>query len=393
MPEAKKPQPDTQAELTADIGRASDFTMTSARFLWYPYLPLGKITILDGDPGRGKSMITCDLAARVITGSQMPGGIIFISTKHKEHKPRGVVMICAEDDWSDTILPRLVAAIKSLCPKIDADVGLHECLRRVAVILLPKDDDGKVIPLEFPRDVAVVKQAIAEVDAVFVAVDPIMAFLGSKTNTGADASVRRALSPFKDLAAETGAAFVLVRHLNKSTDLKAEYRGGGSHGGFAGLARSMWMVNNHPDEPNQLVFCHSKSNLSARGGSLTYSIDGREVCSEEGEVIATAGIAWGEDIDMDVDTLMRGHDSRKDAPAREACWDDMRMLLDEQDPRPSVEMAILLKGAGHTADTIKRTKSHYNVHSVRHKDDAGKTTGWDWTRQPPLALVGGGGEA
>src|ERR1035437_7378491 len=357
--------------------RATDFTMKAARHLWYPYLPLGKITIFDGDPGRGKSMITIDLAARVITGTAMPDAGIVVKRKRSAPPPGGVVMICAEDDWGDTILPRLLAAVNELKPAWD-ELKVKNGLDRAAVVGMKKDNHGNVVPLEFPRDVARVKEAISAVDAVLVVVDPIMAFFGEGTDTGSDASVRKALGPFKELAAETGAAFVLIRHLNKSVDLKAEYRGGGSHGGFVGLARSAWMVGKHPDDDGRFVFVHSKANITREGRSMTYVIVSRSVQDDDGDAIETSGVEWGEGIDMDADTMMRGHDSRTDAPARDSCWTDMLMLLEEQGLRPSDEMFRLLKKAGHTEATVRATKKHYGVQSVRRREN-GVTAGWDWT--------------
>lgn len=352
--------------------RASDFRMKVAKHLWHPYLPLGKITVFDGDPGLGKSQITIDLAARVISGTPMPQTGIR-RTRQKRVPSRGVVMICAEDDWADTVLPRLVAALRSL--------GIEDqeaALSLVAVVGMKRDDKGQVQPLEFPRDAGRVREAIEAVSGVFVVVDPIMAFFGENTNTGSDASVRKALGPFKELAAETSAAFVLIRHLNKSVDLKAEYRGGGSHGGFIGLARSSWLVGEHPDDRGVFVFVHSKANITVKGASIQYVIVGRSVEDGDGKEIETSGIEWQESIDMDANTLLRGHDSRKDAPARDECWVDMSMLLDEQDPRPADLTEGLLKKAGHTAATIKATKKHYGVKSIRRFEN-GKVTGWDWT--------------
>ncbi|KRB47583.1 AAA family ATPase [Terrabacter sp. Root181] len=367
--------------------RASDFTMRAARHLWYPYLPLGKITVFDGDPGKGKSQITVDLAARVIMGLPLPDMRVHVSVSRpasrKRVSPCGVVMVCAEDDWGDTILPRLVGALQEYgCKDIPA------ALDRVAVVGMQRSDDGQVRALEFPKDTTKVRQAVKAVDAVLVVVDPIMAFFGEDTNTSSDASVRKALGPFKELAAKTGAAFVLIRHLNKSVDLKAEYRGGGSHGGFIGLARSAWMVGEHPEEPGTYVFVHSKANITVRGRSVRYVIVPREVTDAGGKSIDTSGIEWGEPVDMDADTLLRGHDSRRDAPERDECWENMKALLAERDPRPAREVQRLLQEAGHTLDTIKRTKRHYGVRSVQRREGAA-ICGWEWTVAPPDAVQGG----
>jgi len=360
--------------------RASDYTMKAARHLWYPYLPLGKITVFDGDPGRGKSQITIDLAARVITGEPMPDAGVIVRRPMRT-TPRGVVMICAEDDWADTVLPRLTAALDDLRPGWTAP-EIEEALRRVAVVGMGRDDDGDLLPLEFPRDADRVRDGINAVGAVLVVVDPIMAFFGEKTNTGNDASVRKALGPFKELAGETTAAFVLIRHLNKSVDLKAEYRGGGSHGGFIGLARSAWMVGYHPDEEGVFVFVHAKANITHRGRSIEYVIVPRTVTDPSGEDIPTSGIEWLGGVDMDADTLMRGHDARTDAPARDECWEHMQALLKEQDPRSVAEVTKLLKEAGDTPTTINRTKRHYGVRSVQQRSADGSIGGWMWTLGP-----------
>jgi len=366
--------------------------MKAVRWVWYPYLPGGKITIFDGDPGRGKSMITIDLAVRTVTGTAMPDGGVVVKLHAPSTPPRGVVMICAEDDWSDTILPRMTAAVESLKPSWTA-AQVREALDRVAVVGMKRDEDNAVIPLEFPRDANRVHEAIAAVGASLVVVDPIMAFFGKTTQTGIDASIRAALGPFKELAGETGAGFVLIRHLNKSVDLKAEYRGGGSHGGFIGLARSAWMVGRHPEEDGQFVFVHSKANITVTGRSLMYVIESRSVTGADGESLDAAGIAWRGGIDMDVDTLLREHDSRNDAPVRDECWAVMCALFDEQDPRAVGEMEKMLKAAGFSADVIKRTKKHYGVRSVRRYGDNKKIDGWDWTREPGEGgLRTGGGD-
>ena len=210
-------------------------------------------------------------------------------------------------------------------------------------------------------------------------VDPIMAFLGEKKQTNSDPSVRRALSPFKTLAEETGAVVIMVRHLNKQVDLRAEYRGGGSHGGFIGLSRFAFIVGNDPDDEGRFSFVHSKSNLGPKGPAISYQISPfGEVDDADGQPIETAGVVWGAISTMDADTLLRAPDSRKTAPAREACWRDMKALLDEADPRPADEAEKLLKKAGHTADTIQRTKQHHNVYSRQRRENH-KIVGWDWS--------------
>ena len=150
------PEPLRPPGADAGIALASDIPIRRVRWLWEPYLPLGKVGRLDGDPGRGKSMITAHLVACCVTGAPWPGAI-----RRRGQRLRlayGAVMICAEDDWGDTIRPRLQAAIRRMVS--DADV--HAALSRIAVIKLGRDEaTGEVIPLEFPRDIDRVRKRSA----------------------------------------------------------------------------------------------------------------------------------------------------------------------------------------------------------------------------------------
>lgn len=360
---------------------ASDYRVRAVEWLWFPYLPKGKVVIFDGDPGRGKSMVLLNIVAHIVLGVPLPGAVRVT----KPPGPRGCVVIAAEDDWQDTVVPRLLVAMRSIKPGL-SKAEERRALSRIATVDVDRDEDDKIVPFVLPRDSGRILDAIDSVHAVFVAVDPIMAFLGDDTNTGVDSSVRTALAPVKELAMDTGVAIVLLRHLNKDTKAKAEYRGGGSHGGFVGLARGQWMADFHPDKdqhPGEVVLVHAKSNLSERGRSLTYTLEGCAFTDDDGKVGETSLIRWGDMIDMDATTLMRGPDSRKSAPARRECMDAIQALLDERDPFPAKEIQTLLKADGHKDDTIKNAKRDLGVRSVKdYNPDDGKVIGWVWTRKP-----------
>jgi len=359
---------------------ASGFKVKAVEWLWFPYLPKGKVVIFDGDPGRGKSMVLLSIVAHIALGIPLPG-----SLRVTKPKPQGCVVIAAEDDWEDTVVPRLIAAIHTLKPKI-SKAEVNRALDRIATLDVERDDEGNIVPFVLPRDSSRILDAIDSVGAAFVAVDPIMAFLGEDTNSGVDQSVRTALSPLKELAMDNGVSFVLLRHLNKDTKTKAEYRGGGSHGGFVGLARGQWMAEFHPDKdehPGEVVLVHAKSNLSERGRSLTYTIEGYAFRDDDGNTGETSLIRWGDVIDMDAATLMRGPDSRKSAPARRECMAAIESLMEERDPYPASEIQKLLKADGHKDDTIKNAKRDLGVRSVKDYDaDTGKVLGWAWTLKP-----------
>jgi len=216
-------------------------------WLWRGRIPLGKITLIDGDPGTGKSALATDLAARVSVGRKFPDGT--------PCRAGGVVIASAEDGLADTIRPRLDAA--------GADLS-----RVLALATVPDGDTERLISV--PEDIGVIRRGIEQVQARLVVIDPLMAFLSGDVNSHRDQDVRRALAPLAKLAEETGAALVVVRHLNKSSDGNALYRGGGSIG-IVGQARSALLVARHPEDDRRRVLASLKSNLAEPAPSLAFT--------------------------------------------------------------------------------------------------------------------------
>jgi hypothetical protein len=319
------------------------------RWLWPGRLPMGKVAILDGDPDRGKSVISLDLAARTSTGTPMPG-------ETDRRPPAGVVLVCAEDDLEDTIKPRLLAH--------GADMS------RIASVPLQRDEHGNVKPLSIPEDLHRLEVAIRKMGAVLVVIDPITAYLSETINSHNDASVRRATTPLADLAQRTGAAILLIRHLNKSGDLKAEYRGGGSIA-FSGAARSVMVVDEHPDKPGLLVLARVKMNLARGVPSLGYRL-------EEEPLYECPVVVWQGIEAIDARTLLAGHDARKDAPAREEACRLLEQLLADG-PVDAKDAARLMDEASISNRTLKRAKQQLGVVTARKRDEHGKTIGWEWS--------------
>jgi hypothetical protein len=243
-------------------------------WLWPGRIPFGKLTLVDGDPGVGKSTMIVDLAARVTTGSPMPG-------ETTRRPPAAVVMLSAEDDIADTIRPRLEAA--------GADLERVFILDHVV-------DGADVRPPELPRDLPLIEAKVDELGALLVSVDPLMAYFGGEIRTGIDHHVRRALHPAKGVAERTRAAFVVARHLNKGSDSGALYRGGGSIG-ISGAARSVLTVGANPNNPGQYVLAPTKVNLAAKPPSLGY----RLVNDELREV---PRILWQGAVEVTADALV-----------------------------------------------------------------------------------------
>jgi len=237
------------------IVRLADVPPEKVAWLWRGYIPLAKVTLLDGDPALGKSNLTLDLAARVSRGLCMPDG-----SRSDLTGPAGVVLLNAEDGLGDIIRPRLEAA--------GADLTRVDALESVF------DAQGEEQPIELPGDIDALQLAIARVNAALVVIDPLMAYLSPNTNTYRDQDIRRALVPVKRLAEETDAAIVVVRHLNKATGQSALYRGGGSIG-IIGAARTGLLVGADPDDATgtRRILATTKNNLSLKAAALAYHIE------------------------------------------------------------------------------------------------------------------------
>lgn len=242
-------------------------------WVWKGYIPAGAVSMAEGDPGDGKSITTTDLAARWSSGAPMPDG-------SRHDGPYGVVMVSAEDDPETTIVPRLRAA--------GAD------LNRVLLVTHGIGDPSK--PFTISTDMTALTKLVIKNNIKVITLDPLMAFVGDETDSHNDHKVRRALHPLYRLAQDTGAAVVVVRHLNKGTGGKAVYRGGGSIA-FIGAARAAYAIGRDPEDAERRVFACVKMNIAERPPSLAFSIDN----SEHGPVLK-----WHGAIDADAQDVMDG---------------------------------------------------------------------------------------
>lgn len=343
----------------------TSFESRPIRWLWEGRIPLGKLTIVDGDPGLGKSVITnADIAARVSRGDRMPDGTPGL------RGARAVVLVVAEDDLGDTVRPRLEAAGAEL------DHVFTEAVQR--------NSKGHVIPLVIPDDLTRLRETVEEVSAALLIIDPITAYLGEQVNTHNDASVRRALGPLKELAEATGAAVVMVRHLNKSGDGKALYRGGGSIA-FSGSARSGLMVEAIPDDPDGWCgLAQVKGNLSRKAKTLRYRIVSAQVQDPDFPYDIPV-VEWGGESELTADQLFERKDARKRAPEREQAKAFLVELL-KDGPCLVAEVEAQAQAAGHSWSTVKRAATEMGLakEPVRSKGGKKSIKAWQWSLPPGL---------
>jgi putative DNA primase/helicase len=246
--------PELQTLSHANLVRASDVKPESVEWLWPHYIPRSKITMADGDPGLAKSTVFLDLAARVSTGRPLPDG-------HTIGEPANVIVLSYEDGIADTIVPRLIAA--------GAD------LSRVYILSAILNDarEEERMP-ELPTDIPILAAAIRSKKAAFVIIDPLMACLSSEIDSHRDQDVRRAMTPLKKLAEETGAAIVIIRHCSKSAGVSAIHKGSGSVG-LIGASRLGMLFAKDPDaqDSGRVIVAVTKSNLGPIPPALVYRIE------------------------------------------------------------------------------------------------------------------------
>jgi DNA primase catalytic core len=348
----------------AALDQAEQLALTSARpvclstvqarkveWLWDRYVPRGTLTLLDGDPGLGKSFITLEIAARLSRGYRMPphAGL-------GDRPPDTVLILNAEDDLARTIRPRL----ETLGADLDRIHALNE---------IPDGETTR--PPTLPDDLDLIEQMVGELSIVLVIIDPLMAFLGGNTDTHKDSDIRRVLHRVKLLAERTQAAVLVVRHLNKLVNVQDPvYRGGGSIG-IIGAARSALLVGKDPNDPeNRRVLCRSKGNLCVEPKGLLYSVESHE---------HSAIVQWHGETDLRGEDLL----GRKPAKDKRESRDVAVAFLEGMLANGPCERNFLLEQArerGITEWTLKRAKKEMGIVSEKAEAMDGQ---WSW-RLPPL---------
>lgn len=336
--ESKREKPDDVV-----IIRLTDVKPEPVTWLWPGRIPMGKVTLLDGDPGLGKSTLAFDIAARASTGSAMPDG--------SQTQPGGAVILTLEDGLADTVVPRLKVA--------GADLNKIVALQGV------KSADGRVrIPTV--EDIAALTSACQQIAAKIVIIDPLMAYLPTQRNSWRDQDVRQALAPLAKMAEEIGVAVLVIRHLNKSGGSQSIYRGGGSIG-IIGAARSALLVAKDPEDEARRVLAGIKSNLAPIPKSLAFRVE---------TVDGTACIVWEGTSSHTADALLAAPVSQEERSVLEDAADFLRSIL-EKGPVEVKQIQRAARQAGIADATLRRAKSFAGVTSKRDKfGEGGK---WFWS--------------
>ncbi len=341
----------TRAVGTVAVVRClADMQSESVRWLWPERIALGKLTMLVGNPGLGKSFATIDLAARVSQGTAWPDDPRYGAPQG------GVVMLNCEDDLADTIRPRL--------DKAGADVS------RIYALTAVKTSNDNERHFDLSRDLPALEQTVAGVtDCRLVVIDPVTAYLG-ETDSHKNAETRAVLAQLSQFAARHRVAVVCVSHLNKSNSGPVIYRTMGSLA-FVAAARSVWAVCKDEQQSERRLFLPVKNNIGIDTLGMAYSIiDGRVVWETE-PVSISADEAMGP-----VDERKRGGG---DAVSEAKTW--LADQLAEQ-PVPSNELKQRAERDGLSWRTVERAKTALGIENA----PVGFGKPWAW-RLPDRSSV------
>ncbi|HTU18767.1 MAG TPA: AAA family ATPase [Gemmataceae bacterium] len=328
-----------------ELSAVGDLKSRPVSWLWPGRLARGKLAMLDGDPGLGKSLVTLDLCARLSRGQPFPDG-------PARSGPAASLVLNGEDSAEDTIRPRLQA--------LGAD------LERVFV--LHAGDGPGAEPLQLPEHTAVLDDALKQTHARLLVIDPIVSFLGVHIQSGNDASVRRALAPLAQLADRHGTAVLLVRHLNKSPGRSPIYRGGGSIG-FLAACRSGWLIARDPEQPSHCALAQVKNNLAPPQPSLAYQVE-----SAKSKVLS---LSWLGPTDWTAAQLLAG--VPRNPPQRLTPREQARDFLEgflRDGPRTSRQIWHAALPLGLTERTLERAKQELSIRSVRVYADGDRISYW-----------------
>lgn len=331
--------------------RASDVKPERLSWLWPGRVPQGKLTLLAGDPSLGKSLITTDMAARVSIGMPWP------DVRSLPMAAGSAILLSAEDDPADTIIPRLISA--------DAD------LARVHLLQTVRRPDGRhgLFTLD---DLPALHQAVETVgDVRLIVIDPVSAYCGS-SDSHKNAEIRGLLAPLAQLSQEHRVAVVIVTHLTKSYGGKALYRAMGSLA-FIAAARAAWIVVADPDDPARRFMLAVKSNLGPSIDGLAYRI--RQ--SDAPELGNPPCVGWeSEPVTVNPDSVLASegkHDDKREARSLVAEW--LQELL-ANGPVASDEVKNAANEAGHSWSTVRRAKDRIGIRVRRI--GFGPDGKWSW---------------
>ena len=302
-------------------------------WLLYPFIPYGKVTIIQGDPGEGKTTMVLQIIAKLTRGEAILPTVSLTDDKENAEVPVNVIYQTAEDGLGDTIKPRLLAA--------GADCS------KVLVI----DDTDQPLTMADIR----LEEAIIQTKARMVVLDPIQGFLGAEVDMHRANEIRPLMKRIAVLAEKYHCAIILIGHMNKNSNGKSSYRGLGSID-FQAAARSVLIVGRIKDEPEVRVVCHTKSSLAPEGKAIAFRLDKNN------------GFEWIGEYDISADELLNGEG--KGQKTRKAKEFLLEILADGGMAQKKIEEEA--EKLGIKKKTLRNAKMELGIDSVKRGNQ------WYW---------------
>ncbi len=298
----------------------ADIEATEVKWLWYPYIPYGKITIIQGDPGEGKTTLILNLAAMLSKGEKLP-------ESKRVSEPINIIYQTAEDGLADTVKPRLEAA------KADS--------KRIMVI----DETNIELSMTDIR----LETAISQTNAKMVILDPLQAYIGASVDMHRANEIRPVMKHLADVAQKYQCAIVLIGHMNKSINMKSSYRGLGSID-IPASARSVLLVGRIKDNPTIRVMAQIKSSLAHEGDPIAFELN------------KETGFKFIGKYDISVDDLINGTSTVSKVKQAETLIMD---ILSDGNARPQKQLQQQAKFRNISERTLNEAKKNLGVQSFR----------------------------
>ena len=306
----------TEQKIELKMIRMSEVQSQEIEWLWYPFIPYGKLTIIQGDPGDGKTTMVLNLAAKLSKGEALDENM-------KVTEPVNVIYQTAEDGLADTVKPRL-------------ELAGADCERIIVI-----DESDKSLSMVDER----LEQAIVRTGARLLILDPIQAYLGGGMDMNRANEARDMTKKLGALAEKTKCAIILIGHMNKASGNKAAYRGMGSIDFFA-VARSVLLVGRVEGESNTRAVVQIKNNLAAFGHPKAFAL------SED-------GVKWLGDYEITVDEVLGGITPK--ANKMEQAKQMLRELAETQSAVLSNEIFDRANELGISKRTLENAKKELGV--------------------------------
>ena len=323
----KSNQNQQEQKTELELVKASDITLKSVEWLWYPYIPFGKVTLLQGDPGDGKSQLMLALSVLASKGKAFP-----FADEQETHEPMTVIYQTTEDDADDTVVPRFIVS--------DGD--------RDRLLFIRENE--KSLTFDDNR----IRWAIEKSGARLLILDPLSSYIGDGCSLNAANEMRSKFNHLIAVAKDTGCAIVIIAHMNKMKDTSPLYRTSGSID-IAGVTRSILAITRTPnkEKPNERVMVQVKSNLAPTGSAILFEVGEK-------------GIRFIDEIEMTAEQAFASVAPKIGRPSAE-CEAATAFILDlmKAGKLPATACEKFLQDNGFKKSTVKKAKKNAGVVSVK----------------------------